>query len=104
MEFIDIVKKMEQENKESEKIISLLKIVSALVDENAKLKYRITEPELLEHGEWIQHIKSTFHYCSKCLEDAPFSRSTQTEMLTDYCPHCGAIMDGENDVSQQERT
>lgn len=46
------------------------------------------------HGEWFQHRNSLFHYCSKCLEDAPFSRRTASEMLTECCPHCSAKLDG----------
>lgn len=45
------------------------------------------------HGEWMRYSRTLWHYCSVCLEDALMSKSTGTEVLSIFCPHCGAKMD-----------
>lgn len=45
------------------------------------------------HGEWMRYSRTLWHYCSVCLEDALMSKSTGTEVLSSFCPHCGAKMD-----------
>ena len=45
------------------------------------------------HGEWMRSSRTLWHYCSVCLEDALMSKSTGTEVLSSFCPHCGAKMD-----------
>lgn len=45
------------------------------------------------HGEWMRYSRTLWHYCSACLEDALMSKSTGTEVLSSFCPHCGAKMD-----------
>ncbi len=47
----------------------------------------------LVHGEWMRYSRTLWHYCSVCLEDALMSKSTGTEVLSSFCPHCGAKMD-----------
>ena len=42
------------------------------------------------HGEWMRYSRTLWHYCSVCLEDALMSKSTGTEVLSSFCPHCGA--------------
>lgn len=49
------------------------------------------------HGEWMRYSRTLWHYCSVCLEDALMSKSTGTEVLSSFCPHCGAKMDLEDD-------
>ena len=49
------------------------------------------------HGKWYKHDKKkhgdTCYHCSVC-ENYALSDCMIWE-LTDYCPHCGAKMDGE---------
>lgn len=45
------------------------------------------------HGEWMRYSRTLWHYCSVCLEDALMSKSTGTEVLSSFCPSCGAMMD-----------
>ena len=51
----------------------------------------------VRHGKWYQHNKKkhgdTCYHCSVC-ENYALSDCMVWE-LTDYCPHCGAKMDGE---------
>ena len=49
------------------------------------------------HGEWMRYSRTLWHYCSVCLEDALMSKSTGTEVLSSFCPHCGAKIDLEDD-------
>ena len=47
------------------------------------------------HGEWIHNTKREYDYiCSVCRGDAPEDRYRNNAILTPYCPHCGAVMDG----------
>ena len=47
------------------------------------------------HGEWIHNPKREYDYiCSVCRGDAPEDRMRNNAILTPYCPHCGAKMDG----------
>ena len=54
------------------------------------------------HGRWLYDSGSGKHFCSACDEDAlSFKKDTlyggelYEVCLTDYCPNCGAKMDGE---------
>lgn len=53
----------------------------------------LQEPER-KHGKWIRRIKNfgciptEFSYCSIC-------ESMAIGIESKYCPHCGAIMDGD---------
>lgn len=76
----------------------------------------------VRHGEWIEHDESKddfyHHRCSICKVDAPFNYvetedydegmdgewcfigmriADIVEHLTNYCPHCGAKMDGKGE-------
>jgi hypothetical protein len=47
------------------------------------------------HGEWLHNPKREYDYiCSVCRGDAPEDRMRNNAILTPYCPHCGAKMDG----------
>lgn len=49
------------------------------------------------HGEWIHNPMREYDYiCSVCRGDAPENRMRNNAILTPYCPHCGAKMDGGN--------
>ena len=73
----------------------------------------------VRHGEWVKHDETRdgfcHHRCSICKVDAPFhylqteeydeeigwsmgiSTTGIYEHLTNYCPNCGAKMDGKDD-------
>ena len=57
--------------------------------------------EPVRHGQWIYNIESGEYLCSTCGENAlSFRKDTLYGLdlyetcLTDYCPNCGARMDG----------
>ena len=58
-----------------------------------RCEYRAYKDSLQVHGRW----EGQFPYCSICGEEA-ISHDNGTlhgsYFLTDYCPHCGAKMDG----------
>lgn len=53
------------------------------------------------HGEWIEKedwgVDDYYYTCSACGEDFVTIDGTPSENLWNYCPNCGAKMDGGND-------
>ena len=45
----------------------------------------------VKHGKWLINSDGYYPYCSECKAE-PKSRE-----LTNYCPNCGAKMDGKDD-------
>ena len=45
-----------------------------------------------KHGRWIESWGGKWHSCSVCGGIPPFNFKGE-DLLTDYCPHCGAKMD-----------
>lgn len=56
-----------------------------------------TDAVEVRHGKWYQHDKKKAgddcYYCSVC-EKMALSEDCMCWELTDYCPYCGAKMDG----------
>ena len=50
-----------------------------------------------KHGTWEEHdyIDDVVYTCSVCGEDWVTLEGTPADNLWNYCPHCGARMDGE---------
>lgn len=49
-----------------------------------------------KHGHWITVITMLPHHrCSVCNRPALCSEFTDVDVLSDYCPYCGAKMDEE---------
>jgi hypothetical protein len=51
------------------------------------------EAEPIKHGEWIESWGGKWHSCSVCGGIPPFNFKGE-DIITSYCPHCGARMDG----------
>lgn len=47
----------------------------------------------VEHGEWVKRRVQDRHECSCCHSPATITIAF-TEYLSDYCPNCGARMEG----------
>lgn len=45
------------------------------------------------HGRWERGI--AYFMCSECRKDAPISSLTSKQYKANYCPNCGAKMDGD---------
>lgn len=70
----------------------------------AAVMRKLAAGELREvvHARWIEYSGEDkgFHYCSKCERQA-FNFEEENgaiiEILSDYCPSCGALMDAKED-------
>lgn len=53
----------------------------------------------VRHGQWIEYDgdDAGFHFCSECKGQAfNYEENGEViEVLSRWCPHCGALMDGE---------
>ena len=69
-------------------------ILDNFTEEGCPEPANVTE---IKHGEWIS-VPETWgafdirYYCSECGKDAIINNN-ERYVLSDYCPHCGAIMD-----------
>jgi len=52
------------------------------------------EAEPVKHGQWIESWGGKWHSCSVCGGILPFNFKGE-DIITKYCPHCGAKMDEE---------
>ena len=48
----------------------------------------------VEHGRWISVPHKKDRICSVCGDDEPYKFADEDANVFDYCPHCGAKMDG----------
>ena len=58
--------------------------------------------EEVKHGRWMEWWDDNYlSYCHKCSECGNFpltkEETMHDEVLSAYCPHCGAKMDGKGD-------
>lgn len=56
----------------------------------------------VRHGRWIWDDEAYLR-CSECTQKAPVTQPYEDEPMshaTNYCPYCGAKMDGENNGEQ----
>lgn len=58
-------------------------------------KMPAVDAEPVRHGRWIQ-VKTapSYHYCSYCKSIHKMTMSCNKYVLLEYCPNCGAKMDG----------
>lgn len=47
------------------------------------------------HGKWISIPHKLARICNICRKDEPYKFADEDADVYDYCPHCGAKMDGE---------
>ena len=73
----------------------------AILKENPSIAYCIDNIKPVDavevvHGEWIRNEDDECYWytCSECAE-YPMRDRWGEEKLTDYCPNCGAKMDGD---------
>lgn len=48
----------------------------------------------VRHGNWISVPHKRDRICSICDGDEPYKFADEDAHVFDYCPHCGAKMDG----------
>lgn len=55
------------------------------------------DAEPVRHGRWVQsRVIPSFHHCSYCKAAFEMKATCNTYALFNYCPNCGAKMDGED--------
>ena len=51
----------------------------------------------VRHGRWVSVPHKLARVCSVCNRDEPYKFADTDADVYDYCPHCGAKLDGELD-------
>ena len=51
----------------------------------------------VRHGYWIEQCEESLYSCSACGTEWVTIEGTPRENGMDFCPHCGAKMDGKED-------
>lgn len=46
------------------------------------------------HGRWVSVPGKRDRICSRCLRDEPYKNADDDAEMFEFCPHCGAKMDG----------
>lgn len=46
------------------------------------------------HGRWISVAGKRDRICSRCLHNEPYKNADDDAEVFEFCPHCGAKMDG----------
>lgn len=46
------------------------------------------------HGRWVSVAGKRDRICSQCLHDEPYKNADDDAEVFEFCPHCGAKMDG----------
>lgn len=52
------------------------------------------------HGRWVEYPVAHYFKCSKCKYIVPYKKAVRIneKQAYNYCPSCGAKMDGEGDA------
>lgn len=51
---------------------------------------------LVRHGQWVSVANKRDRVCSRCLCNEPYKFAADDAEVFEFCPHCGAKMDGGN--------
>lgn len=46
------------------------------------------------HGRWVSVAGKRDRICSRCLRNEPYKNADDNAEVFEFCPHCGAKMDG----------
>ena len=49
---------------------------------------------IVRHGQWISVANKRDRICSRCLHNEPYKNADDDAEVFEFCPHCGAKMDG----------
>ena len=88
--------------KQIEKDIYVCSLDSTFADDakSCAIHSVIEELENQKTGHWIEkdgYDGDTYYDCSECGESFCLIEGTPTDNLYNYCPNCGAKMEGENE-------
>ena len=48
----------------------------------------------VRHGRWVSVAGKRDRICSRCLRNEPYKNADDDAEVFEFCPHCGAKMDG----------
>ena len=48
------------------------------------------------HGRWVSVAGKRDRICSRCLRNEPYKNAADDAEVFEFCPHCGAKMNGGN--------
>ena len=71
---------------------SLTMTRSSLIDSIGKLPAADVVPVV--HGRWVSVAGKRGRICSRCLHNEPYKNADDDAEVFEFCPHCGAKMDG----------
>lgn len=56
------------------------------------------------HGQWVEYKRAHYFKCSECKETVPYRKAMllNGERKYNFCPNCGAKMDGGNDSGKAD--
>lgn len=80
------------ENNLSAEQITALRIAEYALDELWKSK----EGQPVKRGKWLHFKDDSIKFCSECKHEAYWD-TDYGQQLFDYCPYCGARMDGDTE-------
>lgn len=46
------------------------------------------------HAQWVSVARKRDRICSRCLHNEPYKNADDDAEVFEFCPHCGAKMDG----------
>lgn len=49
---------------------------------------------IVRHGQWVSVANKRDRICSRCLRNEPYKNADNDAEVFEFCPHCGAMMDG----------
>lgn len=58
------------------------------------LTMRAADVAPVVHGRWISVAGKRDRICSRCLHNEPYKNADDNAEVFEFCPHCGAKMDG----------
>lgn len=58
---------------------------------------------LVVHGRWVSVAGKRDRICSRCLRNEPYKNADDDAEVFEFCPHCGAIMDGGDSDAVNQR-
>lgn len=71
---------------------------TAEIGKKRRAEYKIvkilTDVAPVVHGRWVSVAGKRDRICSRCLRNEPYKNADDDAGVFEFCPHCGAKMDG----------
>lgn len=80
------------ESVEALKLSMMGKTIAEIVDALENIPAADVAPVV--HGRWVSVAGKRDRICSRCLHNEPYKNADDDAEVFEFCPHCGAKMDG----------